>query len=837
MATIGGLSTSTSSSIRGYGGLASGLDRDTLIEGMTSGTTSKINQQQKKQQQLEWKQAAVQNISSKLIDFANKYTSSWSSSTNLFSSVFWGRNKITTTGENSKYVSVSGTASSSDGVTIMGVKQMAQKAKWSSAAKVSGQTLTTGSLNITKPFDVQQLVGKDIDFKMGDGTSAKTYTLTLKAQEVIDGKTVEYDYSTPENAKKAINDQLARIDTSLGKLSEVVSVDIDSDGKFKFTASGKGTDNPFEITGGTALEFLGFAKDTKHTFKGGEDASITASAKAEDGLIDHVLFDRLLNGKSLTFSYNGKTADISMPKEEELAKLVKGLDTNDKTAVQKATDEVLDKIVESMQKQLDAAFGEGRIKVDKTNTTINEKGEVSGGELTFKTINPKTKEEDTTSTLSIASGNADVKYVFGVRDGVSNRVNMSRQIKDYGIKFEGSEVVKDENGQPVKDKEGNDVTRGKTSIKINNVDIAVYEDDTMNSLMERINNSEAGVKVTYQEAADKFTFTATQDGASGAIDITKGDTVEKLFGIKEDINKRGEDAIVAVKYAGSDDEVELIRGSNSFTIDGLTINVKGTFGYKDGKLIEGDPDSVVGIDAQVDADSIVKGVKEMIDEYNAIIELVNKEVTTKPDRDYEPLTSEQKKELTDDEIETWEKKAKEGILYADSDIRGLSSDLRFIISGGFAQELAEMGISTSSTYSDNGKITFDENKFRAALASNPERVQEIFANESVQNTNGNGYSTGVATTLKNVLNKYVNTTGAMESKGILIRKAGSESSPMSVTENTIYKQLAEIKKKISSLQEQLETERDRYIKQFTSLETLISQMNSQSSWLSQFGSY
>ncbi len=239
----------------------------------------------------------------------------------------------------------------------------------------------------------------------------------------------------------------------------------------------------------------------------------------------------------------------------------------------------------------------------------------------------------------------------------------------------------------------------------------------------------------------------------------------------------------------------------------------------------------------MDADSIVDAVKSMVDEYNAIIELVNKELTTKPDRDYAPLTSEQKKELSEDEIEAWEKKAKEGLLHADSDIRSLSSDLRFIIGGGIAQELAEMGISTSSTYSDNGKLTFDESKFRAALASNPERVQQIFAESSVTNTNGNGTSTGIATALKNVMDKYVNTTGAMESKGILIRKAGHESSPMSVTENTMYKQLQEIEKLITKFQERLETERDRYIKQFTSLETLISQMNSQSGFLSQLGGY
>ena len=45
MATVGGLTNSTSNSLRGYGGLASGMDRDTLIEGMTYGTTSKITQQ------------------------------------------------------------------------------------------------------------------------------------------------------------------------------------------------------------------------------------------------------------------------------------------------------------------------------------------------------------------------------------------------------------------------------------------------------------------------------------------------------------------------------------------------------------------------------------------------------------------------------------------------------------------------------------------------------------------------------------------------------------------------------------------------------------------------
>lgn len=830
MATVGGLTTSTSSSIRGYGGLASGLDRDTLIEGMTSGTTSKITQQQKKQQQLEWKQAAIQSITSKLLDFSNKYTS-WSSSTNLFSSMLWGRNKITTTGTNSKFVSVSGSGASAEGVTIMGVKQLAQKAKWSTETGVSNQTLsTTKNVDITETYDIPQLPGKELEFKLGNGADAKTYTLTLKESEKLDDGTVEtYDYSTPEKALEAINKQLGRVevtgpDGKAEKLSKYVSIGIDGGGKF--TLTGNGHSNNFELTGGSALQYLGFGKDFKHVFGAGT-GTVTATDKAEDNLIDHVSFARLMDGKKLTFSYNGKTAEISMLSREKIEELTKDMDKDDPQSVKATTQKVFDELQKSIQGQLDDAFGKGRVKVNDVNVGLDANNKITGANLSFKTVKPD-GTDDKTSTLKIVSGNADVKYVLGVQDGMSNRVNMSDKLKDK-LTFSQTETTKDE--------EGNSISRKYTTLTINDAVIKVYEDDTMESLMERINNTkEARVKISYQEAADKFTFTSTEEGASGTVKL-RG-PAKTLFGLEgnEYVNESGQDAIVAVKYAGSDEAVELTRGSNSFTVDGLTINVKGKFGYDEsGVLIEDDPDTVVEIDAQVDADSIVDTVKSMIEEYNSIIELVNKEVKTKPDRDYEPLTSEQKKELSEDEIEAWEKKAKEGLLYADSDIRSLTSDLRFIIDGGIAQELAEMGISTSTSYSDNGKINFDESKFRAALASDPERVQELFAESSVKNTNGNGYSKGIGANLKSVLDKYVNTTGAMTSKGILIRKAGHESSPMSVTENTMYNQLKAIKEQISKLQERLETERDRYIKQFTSLETLISQMNSQSGWLSQFG--
>ena len=841
--TIGSLSSSTTNSLRGYGGLASGLDRDTLIEGMTYGTTSKITAQQQKKQQLEWKQSAVQTITNQMIAFANKFTSSWSSSTNLFSSVLWGRNKITTSGVNSKFVSVSGTASTANAIKIMGVKQLAQKAKISSGSSVSDGKLTTGDIETAKTQQVQELVGESLNFKYGD----KNAYIYLNTKDK-DGN--ELSYANPDEAAKSINKMLEEeeITDSNGKtikLSDLVEVSV-KDGQFVFT--GKGGGNTLAITGGSALEYMGFEKEDDKDIDISKGA--VSGTKGVKGITSDVSFAEMVAGKKLTFNYNGVKKDITIPKKEDLMAGVTDADYEDKDGKKVLSEEgqkkVLKNLETALQTEMNSAFGTGRIKV-----------KLNGKSMEFTTTDPKTGGVDPSSSLTLESGSTGLLGDTGalnVKSGESTNLNLNAKLSQAGFK-----------GVDEKDIPGN--------IKINGKDIEVTADDTIQTLMDKI-KKQAGVEVNYQSLTGKFTFTSEENGASSwvslgienavsAEDQASNALLQNLFGIEDDdIGKKiyGEDAIVAVKYADSDEEVELRRDSNTFTLDGLNINVKGVFGYKDGQVQETDengnllyededkkiPKMVEGkvrdyeaeeveITANVDADAIVAAVKDMIEQYNAIIDAVNKELTTKPDRDYSPLTSEQKKELSEDEIKLYEEKAKQGLLFGDSDLRLLSSDLRFIIDGGISQELENMGITTSSTYSDNGKLSFDESKFRSALEVNPERVEELFAGTAIQNQNGNGTANGIATNLKEVMDKYVNTMGSWESKGILVRKAGTESSPLSLTENYMYKQIAEINKQIATLQTRLESERDRYIKQFTSLETLISQMNSQSNWLAQIG--
>ena len=97
-----------------------------------------------------------------------------------------------------------------------------------------------------------------------------------------------------------------------------------------------------------------------------------------------------------------------------------------------------------------------------------------------------------------------------------------------------------------------------------------------------------------------------------------------------------------------------------------------------------------------------EAIKTMVEDYNKIVESVYKEMTTKPNRDYQPLTDEQKKEMSKEQIEKWEEKAKEGLLFADTQLRSLHDALRFVFNpGGEAgAKLAQWVLSRPTTYKD-----------------------------------------------------------------------------------------------------------------------------------------
>ena len=788
-------------------GLASGLDTETMIENMTAATRAKIAAQKQDKQILQWEMDALRSISDMLIKFNTTYTSFSNPATNFTSDSFFGKTLITALGTNSKYITATGTSNLADSLSILGVKQMAKNARVN-VAEASDKKMESVQIDLSDgaQTDVSTISGRSISVKYGD----KRYSLSFSSSK---------DFASLDDVAKELNSQLDSNDIK-------VNVEVDGD-KLVFKADSGYEGNSFEIVSGTGniLTTLGISEGAK---LGGSTSTITS--KANPDLTEKQNTLDVLSGKTMTFSYNGTTKEITLPTKEEL-------DAYKQANPGKGN---FDALVDLTQQKLDKAFGAGRIEVS------NGSGSGDTGTLVFETKNPSTGAADNTSVLKITSAGSGIlrkSGILGMNYGESNRINLNSTIKDSGL-FGASNLT------PVKDAEGKEIYE----ISINGETIQFNADDTMSTIMDKINSSDTGVTVSYNETSDSFTITANDSGASGQIDIsdTQGNLAEILFGTQQkdpqgnitgyqragktqsDL-QAGQDAIISVDFGDGMGPIEISRSSNVFDLDGLKITASGTFGYIDdgsGNLVldtANQVDNSVTFDAKVDSDKVVDAVKQFVEDYNELIELVNKELTTKRDRDYPPLTEEEKEEMSDEEIELWEEKAKKGMLFNDSDIRMLSNELRTVFSNTDIKALEQAGITISSDWSENGKISFDESKFRAALEEDPEAIQKLFTSEA-DNSDSTTFN-GIITNMSAIYKKYASTTGA--TKGLLVERAGNSSAPLSLTDNTLLSEMNNIDDIIEMLNDRLQSERERYNKQFTNLEVLISQMNSQSSWLSQ----
>lgn len=809
MSSVSSLTSSTSSLYNSnrITGLASGLDTDSLIESMTTGTRSKIAKQKQELQRLQWQMDAFRSISSQLISFQNKYTS-FSSSTNLRSESFFGKNLISALGDNSKYISVSGTSANASNIRITSINKLAQNENVVSKNSVSTQKLQAGEA-ISDTITTSKLAGTKLSFEFGN---SGTQSITLDATKT---------YDEPKQLVEEINTKLKELkfttsDGTSKDLSEAMEATLDSNNQLVLQTKGDYAGTNIKIKDGTSqalLDAVGWevTKDDQASNQIVGTKELTSEVMKEQQTTKN-WYD-LVTGKdkSITLNYNGKAVEIKLPGSVEEF-------TKNKNDSNKAKND----FAQYLQQEINNALGENRIRVSY--------GDQNG--LSFETVQQDGQSKDTTSILKITSGNYEALQAMGLKSGASNRVNLNATVAESGLNANSVDLTKVEiNGKKLQDIVGKDKDLKTMSVS---------------EIIKAVNASDANVTISYNETADKFSIASTIEGAAGKVELST--EAQKLFSgvnnitakdpqnpnqVSEDyfaVNE-GQDAEIEVDFDGTGgaDAVTLTRSSNTIDLDGLTVTLKGTFQSE-----ANNPNSAITFDAKVDSEKVTTAVKDMITAFNDIIKLSNDELSTKPNRDYAPLTDEQKEEMTEEQIEEWEKKAKEGMLFNDSSLRSFTSEIRFIFSGdaNTVEKLKEMGITVSSTYSDHGKISFDEEKFKAFLEKDSDTVAELFTASSNKATNDKG---GIMTQAYEVFEKYAATTGA--TKGVFVEKAGATESPLSMLTNSLQKEMNDIDDYIDTLQSKLEDETERYYQKFTSLEVYIQQMNSQSSWLSQQFSY
>lgn len=800
--------SSTSSSLgntalRGFGGLASGIDRDALIGQMTARTTSKITAKKQAMTKLEWKRDAYRSISNKIIDLQDNYLS-YSATKSLKNSDFFAKNQVSVQGDPdyTKYISATGNADTASRVSVLGVNKLATSATLISGEKKTDSAITLGGISESdfknKEVKTSNLSGTKLTFgtySITDKqfTTEATFTFPTSYEKKLDGgktETVTIDYTASSDK---IVEQLNEALDSQGFLGK--------DGKsgIKFTLNGdkiqisqtdsitdKGKSYVIrEIS--SALKSLGFNSgnmkqdDIDNGISldefNGHTSSLEAAAITKQPLSGY------LKGKSISVSYGGQTKNIELIGDKEEIK-------------------DFEAFKDSLQKKLDKAFGSGKVTVGK--------GKDSKGSLTFTATDNK-------QTLQISAGSKELQNALGITSTQSNKISTGSSLWENRDKLGlGKYNTKEELNDALK----NFTVNGA---KIDNI----TADTTVDGLLTAINNNkDAGVTATYLGSENKFVLSSNEKGKGREISLGADpkDTTDAANLIFGGVSQDGTDGEMSILYNGV--KTTITSSSNTFSIDGLDIRATNTFNTGSATAEGG-----VSFTASADTEKVTETVKKFIEAYNAMIDEVRTQATTKPDSNYKPLTDDQKNEMNETSIKNWEDKAKEGILYNSSALKDLDNATQGIfssmmINGVSYDDLEKIGISFSDDYTAGGKIVFDEEKFKTAMDSDPEKVSDLF-------TGTHGIVNTIDSTLSTYATRYASRNG--NSYGVLIEEAGSEKLSLTLTNNSIYKELKDMQETITNLQSQLSTEQDRYISQFTQMERLINQMNSQSSYLSQLG--
>lgn len=803
--------SSTSSSLgntalRGFGGLASGIDRDALIEQMTARTTSKITSKKQAMTKLEWKRDAYRSISNKIIDLQDNYLS-YSATKSLKNSDFFAKNQVSVQGDPdyTKYISATGNADTASRVSVLGVNKLATSATLISGEKKTDSAITLGGISASdfsnKEIKTSNLSGTKLTFgtySITDKqfTTEATFTFPTSYEKKLDNgktETVTIDYTASSDK---IVEQLNEALDSQGFLGK--------DGKsgIKFTLNGdqiqisqtdsitdKGKSCVIRETS-SALKSLGFnsGKMNQDEINNGisldEFNASSNKSSFEAAAITKQPLSGYLKGKSISVSYGGQTKNIELIGDKEEIKDFKAFK-------------------DSLQNKLDKAFGSGKVTV----------GEDSKGSLTFTAT-------DSSQILQISADSKELQNALGITSTQSNKISTGSSLWENRDKLGlGKYNTKEELNDALK----NFTVNGA---KIDNI----TADTTVDGLLTAINNNkDAGVTATYLGSANKFVLSSNEKGKGREISLgadpdKKDDAANLIFGGDKKESHDGIDGEMSILYNGV--KTTITSSSNTFSIDGLDIRATNTFNTGSATAEGG-----VSFTASADTEKVTETVKKFIEAYNAMIDEVRTQATTKPDSNYKPLTEDQKNEMNENSIKNWEDKAKEGILYNSSALKDLDNATQGIfssmmINGVSYDDLEKIGISFSDDYTAGGKIVFDEEKFKTAMDSDPEKVSDLF-------TGTHGIVNTIDSTLSTYATRYASKNG--NSYGVLIEEAGSEKLSLTLTNNSIYKELKDMQETITNLQSQLSTEQDRYISQFTQMERLINQMNSQSSYLSQLG--
>lgn len=498
---------------------------------------------------------------------------------------------------------------------------------------------------------------------------------------------------------------------------------------------------------------------------------------------------------------------------------------------------------DSIVKELVSAYSTKKEKYEKEQTKLGWKQEIwkslnkevnsfykSAGNLRFDSgyNTKKTTSSDSTKATVSASGNATVGtqklhvlstaqsgYLTGaeIKTTANEKVTTSTKLSDLGV---------------TADEITFNVGPAKNSASGTTKQIKVGKDSTISDVVNQL--KDAGLNANFDAGNGRFYLSSSDSGYATDFNITadssdtNSTTLLNALGLGKTAKKiDGSDAVIVlngVKYTST---------TNNFSINGLSISVNGvTDKVDDLKKVDVDAlddSKAVSISTTTDTQGIYDKIKDFITSYNNIINKMTKLYNADSAKNYEPLTDDEKSQMSDSEVEKWETKIKDSLLRRDSNLSTImnamtTSMTKAISISGKNYSLSSFGISTlgymnaaeneQNAYhidgdEDDENTSGNKDKLMAALSSDPDTVIDFMKQLST--------------------NLYTAIDKQMQSNSLRSRYSIYNDKEMTSQYTSYTKTIAEWEKKISDKE-------DYYYKKFSKMETALSKLNSQTSSLS-----
>lgn len=787
------------------GGITSGFDTEAMVTQLLSSYQTRIDKQSQKITKLSWQQSAYQDITKKITEFKNTYFDVLKRDTYLMSPSTFNKFKAdvtATSNADAAGLTVSTTSNSSSGSYKIKLNQAAK------ASTAQGNSITSGNFKLDLDKALSSASG---EVKTNDDGS-KTWTMNFALDVQVGGirKTISFSADALLGADGNVADKDAAKSSIIDSLNQKLQE------SFGYSGKTSGAAGATDANGKEWFLQVKLGSDGKAEFQVGGNASVSvAENKGNFGLAqpkEKVAISTgsvvtgvnalqvEIGGKNVSVAFNGVSSTYYDSKGQTGNEAILAEYKELKTAAYRKSYNLADNEIVSDEQLEKFTYSNEQAAKDKNAASIKEalKG-VAGYTFNF---------DGTYVTAADSNGNSVDFSMTSVEGGTlgltkasaSNKINSGSTLSDLGFKPEAD---------------------GTYKLNINGTEISLDKNSTISSMMSAVNKSAAGVTMTYSSLTNSFTLESKEFGGTGKVEV--GDTsLGRSLGLVDDNGtvgaSEGQNAIFEINGQ------EVYLNDNTYTLDG------NTFTFNDNMTIG----ETYTVNIAKDSTTVKDALKKFVESYNKLIDDVYGYIGKSPAKDddgntYEPLTNAEKDEMSEDEITKWEEKAKQGVLYNDSTVSTVMSQMRsalytsVTLDDGSKFGIYNLGIKTSSEWSEHGKLQIDENAFDKAFENNEDAIIKLFTDSD----------TGMMKKLNSVIDGAVKSSGAANTRGTLVRKAGKADSSVT-TDSTIYKEMVKMQDRLKELQDRYDTKEEYWWKVFTNMETAMADLNSQTSYISSY---